>query len=78
MFKHLEVNVFPSVMYDLDINIRRDEAAALQQYFKLEVRYCGLSLPLGHDNKHPNPPAKPNTLDCTPNSLTTNEAGRSG
>lgn len=40
VFKHLEVNVFPSVPYSLDINIRRDEAAALQQYFKLEVRYC--------------------------------------
>lgn len=38
MFKHLEVNIFPSVHYNLCINIRRDEAAALQQYFKLEVR----------------------------------------
>jgi len=37
VFKHLEVNVFPSVPYTLSINIRRDEAAALQQYFKLEV-----------------------------------------
>lgn len=40
MFKHLEVNVFPSVPYTLSINIRRDEAAALQQYFKLEVNEC--------------------------------------
>lgn len=38
VFKHLEVNIFPSVEYLLEINIRRDEAAALQQYFKLEVR----------------------------------------
>lgn len=37
MFKHLEVNIFPSIPYNLSINIRRDEAAALQQYFKLEV-----------------------------------------
>ena len=37
VFKHLEVNVFPSVPYTLSINIRRDEAAALQQYFNLEV-----------------------------------------
>ncbi|CAN0506319.1 unnamed protein product, partial [Ectocarpus sp. 12 AP-2014] len=36
VFKHLEVNIFPSVHYNLCINIRRDEAAALQQYFKLE------------------------------------------
>ncbi len=40
MFKHLEVNVFPSVPYTLSVNIRRDEAAALQQYFKLEVNGC--------------------------------------
>lgn len=33
------MNVFPSVKYHLAINIRRDEASALQQYFKLEVRF---------------------------------------
>lgn len=37
VFKHLEVNIFPSIPYNLSINIRRDEAAALQHYFKLEV-----------------------------------------
>ncbi|CAM9469772.1 unnamed protein product, partial [Hapterophycus canaliculatus] len=37
VFKHLEVNIFPSIPYNLSINIRREEAAALQQYFKLEV-----------------------------------------
>ena len=53
VFKHLEVNVFPSVKYHLDINIRRYEAAALQQYFKLEVSFCGSSLPLNRHNEAP-------------------------
>lgn len=52
VFKHLEVNVFPSVPYNLDINIRRDEAAALTQYFKLEVRnFGGSSLHVNHHNE---------------------------
>ncbi|CAM9101923.1 unnamed protein product, partial [Scytosiphon promiscuus] len=37
VFKHLEVNIFPSIPYNLSINIRREEAAALQHYFKLEA-----------------------------------------
>lgn len=59
VFKHLEVNVFPSVPYNLDINIRRDEAAALQQYFKLEVRRRLSSLPFNLRNE---PPPQPQPL----------------
>lgn len=52
MFKHLEVNIFPSVHYDLCINIRRDEAAALQQYFKLEVRLLWAIWWFAHSRKN--------------------------
>ena len=38
VFKHLEVNIFPSVVYELAINMRKEEATALKEYFRIEVR----------------------------------------
>lgn len=37
-FRHLEVNVFPAVLYKLDLHLRRGLAESVMRYFKIEVQ----------------------------------------